>query len=111
MPATSVGMTSFGCNRTHRPRHNFALMCPHRPILGMRAGVMVSRTRHNRAVLLILAAGIGLASVPQASAQAGPAGEDPQAENAQAPAGAAAPAEAKDPATKGPGLDSCQPKL
>src|SRR5260370_40172645 len=106
MPATSVGMTSFGCNRTHRPRHNFALMCPHRPILGMRAGVMVSRTRHNRAVLLILAAGIGLTSVRQASAQAGPAAEDPPAPNAEAPAEAHAPPNAHEPGAKGPEVGS-----
>jgi hypothetical protein len=89
-------------------RHNFALMCPHRPILGMRAGVMVSRTRHNRAVLLILAAGIGLASVSQASAQAVPAEENPQAEEPQAAAEPAAAPDANDADVKDLELDWSQ---
>src|ERR1700716_2528052 len=38
---------------------------------------MTSRTRYGGAVLLLLAAGVGLASLPQAAAQAVPAGENP----------------------------------
>ncbi len=38
---------------------------------------MTSRTRYGRGVLLLLAAGVGLASVLQAAAQTVPAGEDP----------------------------------
>jgi len=38
---------------------------------------MTSRTRYGGAVLLLLAAGVGLAPVPQAAAQAVPAGENP----------------------------------
>jgi hypothetical protein len=39
---------------------------------------MISRTRHGRAVLLTLAAGVSLASVLQARAQTVPAGENPE---------------------------------
>jgi hypothetical protein len=39
---------------------------------------MISTTRHSRTVLLMLAAGFGLASVLQARAQAVPAEENPQ---------------------------------
>jgi len=42
----------------------------------MRAGVMASRTRYRRAVLLILAAGFGVASALPAGAQAAPAEEN-----------------------------------
>src|SRR5882672_637836 len=45
----------------------------------MRAGVMTSRTRYRRAVLLILAAGFGLASTLQAGAQAAPMQESTEA--------------------------------
>jgi hypothetical protein len=60
---------------------------------------MVSRTRSNRAVLLILAAGISLAPVSQVGAQAVPAEENPQAEDPQAAAEAPAPPDAADAET------------
>jgi hypothetical protein len=53
--------------------------------------VMISRTRYNRAVLLTLVAGIGVASVLQAAAQSVPVDE-----NAQVPAAEAATPEADD---------------
>ena len=45
----------------------------------MRAGVMASRTRYRRAVLLILAAGFGVASTLQAGAQPVPTERSPEA--------------------------------
>ena len=44
---------------------------------------MISRTRYGRAVLLILAAGLGVASVPPAGAQTASSGENPQATAAE----------------------------
>ena len=52
----------------------------------MRAGVMTSRTRYRRAVLLILAAGFGLASTLQAGAQAVPVEQNTEAAAAEADA-------------------------
>jgi hypothetical protein len=69
---------------------------------------MISGTRHHRAVLLILAAGIGLASVPRASAQAVPAEENPQAETTQTPAEAAAAPDATEADLKDLELDWSQ---
>jgi hypothetical protein len=60
---------------------------------------MVSKTRDNRAVLLILAAGISLASMSLASAQAVPAEENPQADDPQAAEAARTP-DANDPDIK-----------
>jgi hypothetical protein len=48
----------------------------------MRAGVMTSRTRYRRAVLLILAAGFGVASTLRAGAQAVPTEESTEADAA-----------------------------
>ena len=47
---------------------------------------MISRTRYGRAVLLMLAAGFGMAPVLQASAQTAPAQEDPESPAAEAAA-------------------------
>jgi len=47
---------------------------------------MISRTRYGRAVLLILAAGLGVASVLPAGAQTASSGENPQATAAEAAA-------------------------
>jgi hypothetical protein len=49
---------------------------------------MISRTRHGRAVLLTLAAGVSLASVLQARAQTVPAGENPEVPAVEAAAAA-----------------------
>jgi hypothetical protein len=47
---------------------------------------MISRTRHSRVLLLILAAGLGVASVLQAQAQALPSEENPDTPAVEAPA-------------------------
>ena len=70
-------------------RHNFAPMYPH-PCVSAGGRVMISRTRHGLAVLLMLAAGVGMA--PQAHAQVWPADQEDQdavAETAAADASAA----------------------
>lgn len=55
-------------------------MCTHPYAAGMRAGVMISRTRHGRIVLLMLATGFSVACVMQAGAQTLPAEKDSDAE-------------------------------
>ncbi len=78
---------------TEISRHNFALMHVQGVQSGHAGGVMTSRTRHGRVVLLLLAAGFSVASGLQASAQTVPADETPDVAGAGADAKAdAAPA-------------------
>ena len=102
MPGTRPGMTNGGCMRAHQPRHNFAPMCPHSRLTWNAGRAMISRTICGRAGLLILAAGIGLAPMLQASAQSVPAEENQEAAEA-----AAAP-DAEDADIKGLELDWSQ---
>ena len=71
--------------RSDQPRHNFAPIFPHACTWNA-GGVMTSRTPYGRAMLLILAAGIGMAPVLRASAQAVPAEQDQEAPAAEATA-------------------------
>jgi len=72
--------------RSDQPRHNFAPICPHACRTWNAGGVMTSRTPYGRAMLLILAAGLGMAPVLQARAQAAPAEQDQEAPAAEATA-------------------------
>jgi hypothetical protein len=83
-------------------RHNFAPMCTH-VRRGMRAGVMIPRTPHIQALLLILAAGFGVASGLPAHAQAVPPGDNPDTPAMEAPA-----ADAEDADISGLELDWSQ---
>ena len=72
--------------RSDQPRHNLAPIFPHACLTWNAGGVMTSRTPYGRAMLLILAAGIGMAPVLQANAQAVPAEQDQEAPAAEATA-------------------------
>jgi hypothetical protein len=80
MPATSAGMTLNSIRRTSPPQ--FCADVHASSVLRHAGGVMISRTGYGWAVLLILAAGVGMSSV-QVHAQAVPADENP--ESAAAP--------------------------
>src|ERR1700682_4492152 len=65
MAGTSPAMTE-----SESPRHNFAPMCTHVRPIGHAGGAMIARTGYGTALLLILAAGFGVASGLPADAQA-----------------------------------------
>ncbi len=71
---------------TESRRHNFAPMCTHQCRNRHAGGVMISRTRYSRTVLLTLAAAFSLAFALQAGAQTAPAGDNPESPAAEAAA-------------------------